>query len=318
MAPLHGSALVPVRLSTLSTDNHLASYLALIRHAAAQTSDRLCICLDCPEIPASQHRPVTIHEALHAVLSALYIAASEAAYRSGHLLLSVDVVFLGWCGYDPSDADWDVAIGFEADRECIANTSIPFQIYEPPPSETNLKHLADLSRKSQSSRPEIYTQVAVGGTFDHLHSGHKVLLTMACWIARDRLVCGVVDPTPERLQRKMASQYMEPTRIRIHNVRRFLTTIRTGSAIAFDVVPIVDDLGPTRYESGLEAIVGSKETEKGCEMVNSVRLENGLKPLDIFIIDLISPDGSVDDIALKISSSFIRQHLQEQASQVKP
>ncbi|RUP50321.1 hypothetical protein BC936DRAFT_139643 [Jimgerdemannia flammicorona] len=37
----------------------------------------------------------------------------------------------------------------------------------------------------------IYDHVAVGGTFDHLHSGHKILLTMTAWLARERVVCGV-------------------------------------------------------------------------------------------------------------------------------
>lgn len=32
---------------------------------------------------------------------------------------------------------------------------------------------------------------ALGGTFDHLHGGHKILLTMAAWITDKRLVVGL-------------------------------------------------------------------------------------------------------------------------------
>ena len=41
------------------------------------------------------------------------------------------------------------------------------------------------------SAPMFYPVVALGGTFDHLHAGHKILLSLAAWIARDKLIVGV-------------------------------------------------------------------------------------------------------------------------------
>lgn len=37
----------------------------------------------------------------------------------------------------------------------------------------------------------IYDTVALGGTFDHLHAGHKVLLTLAAYISIKKVVIGV-------------------------------------------------------------------------------------------------------------------------------
>lgn len=39
---------------------------------------------------------------------------------------------------------------------------------------------------------KIYDYSAVGGTFDHLHGGHKILLTIAAWLTRTRLTVGVM------------------------------------------------------------------------------------------------------------------------------
>lgn len=37
----------------------------------------------------------------------------------------------------------------------------------------------------------IYDTIALGGTFDHLHAGHKVLLSLAAYISRKKVVIGV-------------------------------------------------------------------------------------------------------------------------------
>jgi len=41
------------------------------------------------------------------------------------------------------------------------------------------------------SDPSTYPVVVLGGSFDHLHAGHKILLSMAAWIADEKVIVGV-------------------------------------------------------------------------------------------------------------------------------
>lgn len=62
-----------------------------------------------------------------------------------------------------------------------------------------------LRAPSATSLPRLFDVVALGGTFDHLHSGHKILLTMAASITARKLIVGVSGqssppPPPPSLQ----------------------------------------------------------------------------------------------------------------------
>jgi len=43
----------------------------------------------------------------------------------------------------------------------------------------------------RGTEPSLYPVVAAGGTFDHLHAGHKILLSMTAWIAEEKVIVGV-------------------------------------------------------------------------------------------------------------------------------
>ena len=45
--------------------------------------------------------------------------------------------------------------------------------------------------EGEVSVPTLYPVTALGGTFDHLHAGHKILLSMAAWITSQKLIVGV-------------------------------------------------------------------------------------------------------------------------------
>lgn len=56
----------------------------------------------------------------------------------------------------------------------------------------------------------------MGGTFDHMHLGHKLLLTQACLLTKDVLHVGVTGDN--LLQKKAYSEFLESFEKRKENV----------------------------------------------------------------------------------------------------
>lgn len=187
--------------------------------------------------------------------------------------------------------------------------------------------------------------VAVGGTFDHLHVGHKLLLT-ATALAMEPL--GQADPDHERLLtvgvtgdallvNKKYAEFLESWDERYQSTASFLLAIidfrppessaprlrRTTAPgpngnfvlmqvqpqLAFKFVEISDPFGPTITEEGIGALVVSEETHAGGAAVNDERAKKGWKDLAIFEVDVLQSGEAADTTSFesKISSTDIRR-----------
>lgn len=155
-----------------------------------------------------------------------------------------------------------------------------------------------------------YKQVdtsAVGGTFDHIHDGHKILLLMTAFAARKKVIVGVTGP--KLLVNKKFAEVMESLDTRILKVCKFLQKMATPG-IAFNIYQINDICGPTGFVRAIDALILSQETVKGGEFVNNYRQENGYPAIQIVVVKVIGGDGSGDESNNwkgKLSSTDIRQ-----------
>lgn len=144
--------------------------------------------------------------------------------------------------------------------------------------------------------------VAVGGTFDRLHVGHKILLTEAALRAKKILLVGVSDI--DMLQTKKLRELILPVEKRISDVQHFLKAI--DSTIVYDVIAIQDPLGPIKSIPGIDMLVVSVETFSGAEKINEVRRANNLPELQIYCSSKETYEGTRGN---RISSSGQRMDL---------
>ncbi|KAI1349168.1 cytidylyltransferase [Xylaria sp. FL0043] len=205
---------------------------------------------------------------------------------------------------------------------------------------------------SSPAQTELHSVVCLGGTFDHLHAGHKLLLTAAALLlkvpdnqaaAPARFIIGVTGD--ELLKRKKYAEFVQPWDLRVTNVIEFLASILQFSkegwvdppitktddkvvarfrdgAIEIHCVLLQDPFGPTITEEAMDVLVVSGETRSGGDAVNMRRKERGWHELEIFEVDVLDAEESTDgpaqtkkDFATKISSTAIRERKAEASKQ---
>ncbi|MEM2082336.1 MAG: phosphopantetheine adenylyltransferase [Candidatus Bathyarchaeia archaeon] len=132
-----------------------------------------------------------------------------------------------------------------------------------------------------------YRLVAVGGTFDMLHRGHRALLDKAFEIG-EMVIIGLTNDS-------FAKRLHKPHRIDPYEARRaalegFLES--RGYSHRATIVELNDPYGPTIEDGDIEALVVSKRTGERAEEINRIRIAKGFRPLDLIRVDLVRAEDS--------------------------
>lgn len=178
-----------------------------------------------------------------------------------------------------------------------------YRMIEPEPEAESDSEVSD-----PPTSLKFYDHIALGGTFDGIHNGHRLLLTQSALITKTRVIVGLADGP--LLASKILPELIHPVGERVAEVKYFLSDVKPW--LLQDVVPITDVYGPAGYDEELQCLVVSPETQRGGEKVNAERTRKGLKPLVVHTIELVSPatpyTGAEKPLEEKISSSDIRRN----------
>ncbi len=129
------------------------------------------------------------------------------------------------------------------------------------------------------------SRVAVGGTFNPLHDGHRALLTRAHQLSSGgELLIGI---TSNEMAGKKYHE-VEDWEARRQEVMAFMQD-------TFGIRPLTvrldDPFGPTIYED-FDYLVVSPETEPTAHLINTRRAEQGKQPINIELVEyVLAGDG---------------------------
>lgn len=141
-----------------------------------------------------------------------------------------------------------------------------------------------------------YRHLAVGGTFDLLHRGHRAFLEAAFDLSREVSI-GI---TTDRMAKDNGKIPVQNFSARLVGVKKFLeeNKFTTRSKI----VPLKTIYGSTLADKTIEGLVVTEETLRGGLLINKKRQELILPPLRIIHVPLVrATDGK------SISTSRIKQ-----------
>jgi cytidyltransferase-like protein len=131
-----------------------------------------------------------------------------------------------------------------------------------------------------------FAKVAVGGTFDELHRGHKTLLLKAFDVGEHVLI-GLCS---EEFAKKLGKPHQVASYDRrLEDLNGFLR--ERGWHEKATIVSLDDPYGPTLVNGYIEALIVSRETEPTAEEINKRRKEASLPPLRIVTIDMVPSEN---------------------------
>ena len=141
----------------------------------------------------------------------------------------------------------------------------------------------------------MFNITALGGTFDIIHVGHIELIQKAVSIS-DKIIIGL---TSDAFISKNGKKIINNFEQRSENLEKIIH--EKFPDCSFEIAKLDDDFGPAVIQGDVDALVVSEETSKKGDILNALRKERKLGPVEIITIPMkMASDGN------RISSTRIR------------
>jgi pantetheine-phosphate adenylyltransferase len=131
-----------------------------------------------------------------------------------------------------------------------------------------------------------FNKVAVGGTFDELHKGHKILLLKAFEIGEKILIGLCSDKFVEQMKKPHITAKFDE---RYEELLKFLKSNKYEDKS--QIVILNDPFGKTTTDKTIEALVVSEETKKIALLINTKRAEVGFPLLKIITVNMVPAEN---------------------------
>jgi len=142
----------------------------------------------------------------------------------------------------------------------------------------------------------------MGGTFDHLHDGHKYLLRIALKISHF-IEIGLT--SQELLKNKKAASKLEGYYTRETNLKNYISSFTDLNRVNIVEIKNWDDMAKYSQDPDYEGLILSQETYLNAVKLNELREEKGLNPIILIVVPLIKDENNQ-----KVSSTVIRENLE--------
>jgi len=131
-----------------------------------------------------------------------------------------------------------------------------------------------------------FSLIAMGGTFDIIHHGHITLLSNAFEIS-DKVIIGL---TSDEFVQKKGKNPIHKYDERLKNLTSIIFKKFPNSY--FEISQLNNDFGPAVFEKEVQALVVSDETKNQGNILNKLRTERNLSPVEIIVVPMtLAKDG---------------------------
>jgi pantetheine-phosphate adenylyltransferase len=126
----------------------------------------------------------------------------------------------------------------------------------------------------------------MGGTFDIIHHGHITLLSTAFDISEKVIIGLTSDEFVQKKGKNPIHKYDE----RLKNLTSIIFKKFPNSY--FEISQLNNDFGPAVFEKEVQALVVSDETKNQGNILNKLRTERNLSPVEIIVVPMtLAKDG---------------------------
>ena len=149
---------------------------------------------------------------------------------------------------------------------------------------------------------ELFDLVAMGGTFDIIHSGHMALLNKAFSIST-KVIIGV---TSDQLAVKKGKNPENDYSKRISLLKSTIEENFPDSA--YEISKLENEFGPAVLEESVKALIVSEETSDKGTLLNKLRAERNLPPVKIVVVPIVLAKDGKAISTTRIKNSEIDSH----------